>query len=94
MSPLKSKCKVAMGINQDSISIINKAEEIGADGHCVIGSVSYYNAKQHEVIRILEDKGIIGSGPTSQEFADEIATDGWSPDAVSAIYLLDKLLKK
>jgi 5-methyltetrahydrofolate--homocysteine methyltransferase len=40
----------------------------------------------------LKVKCIIGGAPISQEFADKIRADGYSPDAVSAVELCRKLL--
>lgn len=39
-------------------------------------------------------KIIIGGAPVTQTFAYEVKADGYSPDAVSAVELVDSLLKK
>ena len=52
-----------------------------------------------DTIELLKDEGlrdqvkvIIGGAPVSQDFADEIAADGYSPDAVSAADLAKSLV--
>ncbi len=52
-----------------------------------------------DTIELLKEEGlrddvkvIIGGAPISQDFADEIAADGFSPDAASAAELCKKLL--
>ena len=54
---------------------------------------------QGEVIRVLEQRGlrdkvkvIVGGAPVTQEFADRIGADGYSPDAGSAAELAKNLL--
>ena len=39
-----------------------------------------------------EIKVIIGGGPTSQEYADEIGADGYGDTAYNAIQLCDKIM--
>lgn len=54
---------------------------------------------QGEVIRVLRERGlrekvkvIVGGAPVTQEFADKIGADGYSPDAGSAAQLAKELL--
>ncbi len=54
-----------------------------------------------EVIEILERKNlrqrvkvIIGGGPVTQSFAEEIKADGYAPNAALALSLVERLLKK
>jgi methanogenic corrinoid protein MtbC1 len=37
-------------------------------------------------------KIIVGGAPTSEEWAEQIGADGWAPDAISAVKLVEKLL--
>lgn len=88
-----------LGINVPTMDIINKAKEVNAD---VIGLSSLLMVTmpyQAEVMRYLGEMGlrdkfkvIIGGGPTTQEFADQIGADGWAPDAVQAVGVVDKML--
>ena len=52
-----------------------------------------------DIIEMLEDDGvrdqykvIIGGGPTSQDYADEISADGYGDTAYSAVELCNQLL--
>jgi len=54
-----------------------------------------------DIIQMLDDDGvrdqykvIIGGGPTSQEYADEIGADGYGETAYSAVQLCNELLGK
>jgi len=51
------------------------------------------------VIRYLTEMGmrdkfkvIIGGGPTTRELAEQIGADGWAPDAVQAVGVVDNML--
>jgi methanogenic corrinoid protein MtbC1 len=55
---------------------------------------------QKEVIDALRElnqrdkyRVIVGGGPVTQEWADEIGADGFGEDAVQAVELLKRLLK-
>ena len=39
-------------------------------------------------------KVVIGGGPTTPEFAREIGADGWAPDAMEAVRVIEKLLER
>lgn len=91
---------VDMGIDQDSLDIVRKAEEIEADVIALSSLLITTMENQHEVIRTLEDKGlrdkykvVIGGGPTNQAWADQIKADGWAPDAVAAVRMLNQLVQ-
>ena len=87
-----------LGINVSTMDIINKAKEANAD---VIGLSSLLVVTmpyQAEVIRYLMEMGlrdrfkvIIGGGPTTREFAAQIGADGWAPDAVQAVGVLNNM---
>ena len=88
-----------LGINVPTMDIINKAKELQAE---IIGLSSLLLVTmpyQAEVIRYLNEMGlrdkfkvIIGGGPTTREFAEQIGADGWAPDAVQAVGVVDNLL--
>ena len=88
-----------LGINVPTMDIINKAKELNAQ---VIGLSSLLLVTmpyQAEVIRYLSEMGlrdkykvVIGGGPTTKEFADQIGADGWAPDAVKAVGVIDSIL--
>jgi len=56
---------------------------------------------QKEIIEILEEKNlrneyfvIVGGGPVSQQWADEIGADGFGKTAVDAVDLIKRLLSQ
>jgi len=58
-------------------------------------------AHMPQVIAALTDAGlrdsvkiVIGGAPVTQEYAEEIAADGYADDAASAVYLVEKLLSE
>lgn len=90
---------IDMGIDQDSLQIVSKAQEINADVIALSSLLITTLENQAEVIKTLKDKGIrdqfkvvVGGGPTTQEWADQIGADGWAPDAVSSVAMLNKLI--
>jgi methylmalonyl-CoA mutase cobalamin-binding domain/chain len=90
-----------MGMDNPTMSIISKAKEVEADviglSALLLSTMPY----QEEVIKALQELGlrdrfrvIIGGGLTTQAWADKIGADGWGGDAVQAVAVVDKLLKK
>ncbi len=88
-----------LGINVPTMDIINKAKEVDADVIALSSLLMVTMPYQAEVMRYLGEMGlrdqfkvIIGGGPTTQEFADQIGADGWAPDAVKAVGVVDNML--
>jgi len=88
-----------LGINVPTMDIINKAKEAKAEVIALSSLLMVTMPYQAEVIRYLTEMGlrdqfkvIIGGGPTTQEFADQIGADGWAPDAVQAVGVVDNML--
>ena len=88
-----------IGIDQKAEAFVAKAEEVGA--HIIAASAlltTTMNA-QKELIKYLEEnnvrdkyKVVIGGGPTSQGWANEIKADGWAETADEAVELCKGLL--
>jgi len=88
-----------LGINQDVVAFTEKAEEVGADIIALSALLTTTMPEQKKLVDYLKEKGlrdkykvIIGGGPTTQEWADEIGADGWSETAGGAIALCDQLI--
>jgi methylmalonyl-CoA mutase cobalamin-binding domain/chain len=88
-----------LGINVPTMDIINKAKEVNAEVIALSSLLMVTMPYQAEVIRYLSEMGlrdkfkiIIGGGPTTQEFAEQIGADGWAPDAVRAVGVVDNML--
>lgn len=82
------------------MEIIKRAQEVKADIIALSALMTVTMPYQAEVINFLKElklrdqyKVIIGGGPTSQEWAEEIGADGWAPDASTAVALVKRLLQ-
>ncbi len=87
-----------LGINQDVAAFTEKAEEVGADIIALSALLTTTMPEQKKLVEHLKEKGIkekykviIGGGPTTQDWANEIGADGWSETAGGAIALCDRL---
>lgn len=88
-----------IGFDKEASDFSAKAEEVGAD---IIGASALLSTtmeEQRNLVNYLKEqnlwdkyKFIIGGGPTSQEWADEIGADGWAETAQDAVALCEKLL--
>ena len=86
-----------LGVDVSAEMFIEKAEETGADiiGMSALLSTTMPNMK--EVIDLLEEKGLrdkyivmIGGAPLTDEFAEEIGADYYTPDAATAAEVAKK----
>ena len=78
---------------------VDSAKEEGAELVCMSTLMTTTMAGMETVIHLLEEAGIrdqvkvmIGGGPISQKFADNIGADGYSQNAVEAVNLAKRLL--
>lgn len=90
-----------IGIDQPAESFLAKAEEVGADIIAAGALLTTTMAAQKAIVDYLKSqemrnkyKVMIGGGPTSQAFADEIGADAWAETADEAVTLCDKLIAK
>jgi dimethylamine corrinoid protein len=79
---------------------IDKAKEVQADVIAMSTLMSTTLPGMKRVIEMLEEEGIrkdykiiIGGAPVSPAFASKIKADGYSPNAVEAVKLVDRLLE-
>jgi len=90
---------VDLGVDVPPMTIIDKAVDAGAE---VIGLSSLMVTTmpaQQELITYLRDTGlrerflvVVGGAPVSQEWADSIGADGWAPDGLTAVRLVERLV--
>lgn len=80
-----------MGVDVGADAFIDKAEEMGADVIGMSALLSTTMPQMKECIRRLEERGLrdkyivmIGGAPVTEEFADQIGADYYTPDAASA----------
>jgi trimethylamine corrinoid protein len=91
---------VDLGIDKGALEIIEEAKAANADVIGLSALMSTTMPYQKEVIDALEElnrrdsfRVLVGGGPVTQEWADQIGADGYGKDAVAAVGLLEKLLK-
>ncbi len=80
-----------MGVDVTSMAFIDKAKELDADVIALSSLLTTTMPYQKEVIEDLKAMGIrdqfkvmIGGGPVTREYADEIGADGYGKDAIEA----------
>lgn len=88
-----------IGIDQPAENFLAKAEEVGAHIIAAGALLTTTMAAQKAIIDYLKSKNVrgeykvmVGGGPTSQAFADEIGADAWAETADEAVDLCNKLI--
>jgi methanogenic corrinoid protein MtbC1 len=87
-----------MGVDVTSMAFIDKAKEVSADMIALSSLLTTTMPYQKEVIEDLNAMGLrdafkvmIGGGPVTREFAEEIGADGYGKDAIDALEEAKKL---
>ena len=90
---------IDIGRDIASTEFVDKAVDLGVDIIGLSGLLTTSMPMMRDVIQMLGDDGvrdqykvIIGGGPTSQEYADEIGADGYGETAFSAVELCSQLI--
>ena len=90
---------VNLGVDKGALEIIEEAEKANVDAIGLSALMATTMPGQKEVIEALVElnlrdkyRVVVGGGPVTQEWADEIGADGYGKDAVEAVALLTKLL--
>jgi len=88
-----------MGVDVPSISFIEKAKELKADMIALSSLLTTTMPYQKEVIDDLMSMGLrdrfkvmVGGGPVTRQYAEEIGADGYGRDAMEALREAKKLL--
>lgn len=88
-----------MGVDVPSMSFIEKAKEVRADMLALSSLLTTTMPYQKEVMEDLVSMGIrdkykvmIGGGPVTRNYAEEIGADGYGKDAIEALEVAKKLL--
>jgi trimethylamine corrinoid protein len=81
-----------LGIDQDVETFVEKAEEVDADVIGLSALLTTTMPEQKKLVEYLQEKGlrdkykvIIGGGPTTNDWTQEIGADGWAETAAGAI---------
>ena len=92
---------VDIGIDQSTLNIIEAAQKHNADFIGLSSVMTTTMPYQKEVIETLTEMGLrekffvlVGGGPVTQKWADEIGADGYGETAVDAVGVAKKLLEK
>ena len=87
-----------MGVDVASMAFIDKAKELKADMIALSSLLTTTMPYQKEVIEDLKAMGIrmnykvmVGGGPVTREYANEIGADGYGKDAIDALEEAKKL---
>jgi len=91
---------VDLGVDHGALAIIEEAQKANADAIGLSALMSTTMPAQKEVIDALVEldmrdkyRVIVGGGPVTQAWADEIGADGFGEDAVQAVELLRQLIE-
>lgn len=92
---------VDLGVDQPTLNIIETAEKSRADVIALSSVMTTTMPGQKEIIDTLAEMKkrnnffvLVGGGPVSQQWADEIGADGYGKTAVEAVELAKNLIKK
>jgi len=90
-----------LGCNTRSLDYIQKAQEVGADIIAASSLMTTTMPFMKDLIEALESSGIrdqfkvlIGGGPVTENWAEEIGADGYGKDAAEAVKVAKELMKK
>lgn len=91
---------IDVGRDIPSTDFVDKAIDLGVDVIGLSGLLTTSLPMMRDIIQMLDDDGvrdkykvIIGGGPTSQDYADEIGANGYGETAFSAVELCTQLIE-
>jgi corrinoid protein of di/trimethylamine methyltransferase len=90
---------VDIGVDRSALDFIEEAAKARADVLALSSLMTTTMPSQREVIETLEEMNlrdryyvIVGGGPVTQEWADDIGADGYGDSAVDAVSIVKQLL--
>jgi methanogenic corrinoid protein MtbC1 len=90
-----------LGVDVPSRTFVEKAEQVKADIIAMSGLLTMSLPEMKDVIQELERKGlrqkykvVVGGGPVTRQWAQEIGAEGYGVDAVEAVAVCKKILGK
>lgn len=90
---------IDLGRDVNLTDFVDEAEKVGADIIGMSGLLSTSLPLMRDTIQLMHDDGvrekyrvIIGGGPTSQDYADQIGADGYADTAFDGVDLCDRLI--
>ena len=92
---------IDMGVDVKTSDMVEEAKKSKARVICASALMSSTLGSQKDIVDYIQSTGdrkkfavLIGGGPTSQAWADEIGADGWGKDANDAVKLTEKHSKR
>lgn len=92
---------VDIGVDNPALNIIDAAQKAGADIIALSSLMTTTMPAQREVIEVLQEMNLrdrffvmVGGGPVTREWADEIGADGYGASAIQAVETARKLMKQ
>jgi methylmalonyl-CoA mutase cobalamin-binding domain/chain len=89
---------VDLGVNVVPMEAIKAAESGGASFIGLSALMTTSMPYQKEVVDLLDELGqrddfyvIVGGGPVTRDYANDISANGWAPDAAAAVQVCDEL---
>lgn len=89
-----------LGVDVESETFIEKAEEIGADVICMSALLTTTMPNMKTVIDLLKEKNLrdkyivmVGGAPVNESFSDQIGADFYTPDAATAAEVAKKAVQ-
>ncbi|RLI44865.1 dimethylamine corrinoid protein 3 [Candidatus Bathyarchaeota archaeon] len=90
-----------LGVDVPTSKFIEEAERVNADIITLSALMSSTIGGQKDVIDYLKETGkrekfivMVGGGPTTREWVEEIGADGWAETATEAVKLASELIEK
>ncbi len=91
---------IDMGVDVKTSVLVDETQKSKAKVICASALMSSTLGSQKDIVDYLESLGhrkkvavLIGGGPTSKKWAEEIGADGWGADANAAVKLAEKFSK-
>lgn len=91
---------IDIGVNQDTLTIIDEAEKNNADVIGLSAVMTTTMPYQQELIDTLTELGhrnkyvvMVGGGPVNQKWADDIGADGYGKTAMDAVSIATQQIK-
>lgn len=92
---------VDIGVDNSSLVIIQEADKVKADIIALSSLMTTTMPAQREVIEVLREMNLrdrylvmVGGGPVTQEWADEIGADGYGKSAIEAVETAKRLMSQ
>lgn len=90
-----------LGVDVPSFTFVKEAAKFGADIIAMSSLLTSTMPEQREVIALLKERGerdkyivMVGGGPVTQEWADQIGADGYAKTAGEAVELALRLIDR